>query len=99
MSALLTWPPLIWVRNCPKSGFLVSPLGLIRRWAKNASTTTMRMGKAALLKNLLMTYPGRDQRRSGERRAGRPSLPWAIRPPRGSVPRYGAAEHGFHAER
>jgi hypothetical protein len=24
-------------------------------WAKNASTTTIRIGKAALLKNLLMT--------------------------------------------
>jgi hypothetical protein len=30
--------------------------GLMSFWAKNARTTTMRIGKAALLKNLLMTY-------------------------------------------
>jgi hypothetical protein len=32
-------------------------------WAKNASTTTMRMGKAALLKNLLMSSSWRLLRR------------------------------------
>src|SRR6476469_8102096 len=98
MSALLTWPWLICVRNCPKSGFLVSLLGLIRRWAKNASTTTIRIGKAALLKNLLMTYPGRGLRRYGERRAGLPSLPWRIRPPgRPAAPLLGV-EHRFYAK-
>src|SRR3954447_9209451 len=44
--------------------------GLISFWAKNASTTTMRIGNAALLKNLLMgrnTPPGRaaDQQYQG----------------------------------
>src|SRR5436190_1380420 len=97
MSALFTWPWLIWVRNWPKSGFFVSPLGLIRRWAKNANTTTMRIGKAALLKNLLMTYPERGLRRCGKRRAGFSSLPRAIRPPGTSAAPWSAAEHRFYA--
>ena len=37
--------------------------GLISFWAKNASTTTIRIGKAALLKNRLMRGGRRLQRR------------------------------------
>src|SRR5829696_8018518 len=37
-----------------KVGLLASSLGLISRWAKKASTTTIRIGNAALLKKRLM---------------------------------------------
>ena len=52
--ALLTWPRSTCVEELRSTGggSVLIP-GLISFWAKKASTTTMRMGKAALLKNLL----------------------------------------------
>ena len=53
--ALLTWLSSIWARNWEKPVLGLSVPGLMSFCAKNARTTTMRMGKAALLKNLLMS--------------------------------------------
>jgi hypothetical protein len=41
------------VRNSEYAGGSVLSPGLISFWAKKARTTTMRIGNAALLKNLL----------------------------------------------
>src|SRR3712207_1246829 len=45
-------------RKPGKSGVFVGSGSEMSRWAKNASTTTMRIGNAALLKNRLMESPG-----------------------------------------
>ena len=42
------------VRKSEKLGGSSASGGLISRWAKNASTITIRIGNAALLKNLLI---------------------------------------------
>src|SRR3954468_2927753 len=49
-----------WVRKSAKVFGRSCGPGLINFWAKNAKTTTMRMGKAALLKKRLIArgYPG-----------------------------------------
>jgi hypothetical protein len=53
--ALLIWPLSTCVRNCEYGGGSVRSPGLISFCAKNARTTTIRIGNAALLKNLLTT--------------------------------------------
>jgi hypothetical protein len=61
-------------------------------WAKNAKTTTIRIGKAALLKNLLMREkcgPGRAVTQS----LGLPSVasPWSL------ARQHSSAVHPFNA--
>ena len=51
--ALLTCPSVDLRRNCEYGGGSVLSPGLISFCAKNARTTTISMGNAALLKNLL----------------------------------------------
>src|SRR3954469_1039206 len=54
-----TWPSASCSWKSPNCGLddSLGP-GLMSFWAKNASTTTMRIGNAALLKNLLMRRIG-----------------------------------------
>src|ERR687897_422742 len=65
--ALRTWPSSSCVRNVLKDVLGASFELAMRREAKNASTSTIRIGKAALLKNRLMrsTLPVGRARASG----------------------------------
>src|SRR3712207_8262341 len=71
------------IRRPPRST-LFPYTTLFRSCAKNASTTTIRIGKAALLKNRLMTgYPAAGRAGHTEPRARQSSVPGVFRPPRG----------------
>ncbi len=62
---LLTWPASNCASRLPNVCFcewLELPISF---WAKNASTTTIRIGKAALLKNLLIGDSAHPARRLG----------------------------------
>src|SRR5688572_3986744 len=58
ISACSIAPWSICARNSGYVGLSACSSGEMSRWAKNANTTTMRIGKAALLKNRLMESPG-----------------------------------------
>ena len=53
-STVLICPACSWAMKSPYDGGCSCVPGLMSFCAKNASTTTIRIGNAALLKNLLM---------------------------------------------